>query len=267
MLLDETMQPEVEETPAEQEQDAPEVDAGTAETDEQQTTEQREAQEKMIPQSELDRIIGERLARERKKREEELASDPYRKFVERQAKEYGMTPDEYLAEVERQEAIAAVEDEAYELGMSPEALLKQREMERKLKEIEEKEAKQKEQQEQEQRQAEVWQEQQKLFTEKFPTIPIEKVMGDKEFIEYAKEFAPNVSLARRYERYLRDKELASLAKEHGLESRSLRSTSSGRETSNPNDYGLTAEQQELAKAAGMTLKQFYDRLPPRNRRK
>jgi hypothetical protein len=256
-----TLQPEAEETlPVEQ------VDGGTTEAEEAKEPEQQ-SEEKLIPQSELDRIIGDRLARERKKFEEERSSDPHRKFVERQAKKYGMTPDEYLAEVERQEALAAVEEEAELQGMSPEALLKQREMERKLKEIEEKEAKQKEQQEQEQRQAELWQEQQKLFTEKFPTIPIEKVMGDKEFIEYAKEFAPNVSLARRYERYLRDKELASLAKEHGFESRSLRSTSSGRETSNPNDYGLTAEQQELAKAAGMTLKQFYDRLPPRNRRK
>lgn len=255
---DKTLQTEVEETLPEEK-----VDGSTTETE--VAKEPQKPEEKLIPQSELDRIIGERLARERKKLDEEKANDPHRKFIERQAKRHNMTPEEYLAEVDRLQALADAEEEAKSKGIPAEALLRQKELERKLAEIERREAEQKQKAEEEAKQREVSERWAKEFAEKYPQTPIQTALQDSEFMEFAKDFAPNVSLARRYERYLREKQLSELAKQHGEELNSLRSTSSGRTQSDGQTYGLSAEQQELAKAAGLTMKQYHDLLPRRRK--
>jgi hypothetical protein len=106
---------------------------------------------------------------------------------------------------------------------------------------------------------ESWNKEISEFEEKYSTVDIAKLAEDKKFIKFAK--GKNMPLVERYEEYLEflgDSEKEFTAK---IQSNIDRSTSSGKQKGDAlgGTYGLTADEQELAKENGMTLKEYYER--------
>jgi hypothetical protein len=106
---------------------------------------------------------------------------------------------------------------------------------------------------------EAWNKQVKDFEEKYESIDIAKLAEDKKFIKFAK--GKDMPLTEMYEEYLDflgDSEKEFTAK---IQSNIDRSTSSGKQKGDAlgGTYGLSADEQELAKENGMTLKEFYER--------
>lgn len=117
--------------------------------------------------------------------------------------------------------------------------------------------------ERKQKDDEVWNKQVKDFEEKHSTVDIGKLAEDKKFLKFAK--GKNIPLTEIYEEYidfLGDSEKEFVAR---VQSNIDRSTSSGKEKGDAlgGTYGLSADEQELAKENGMTLKEYADR---KNRR-
>jgi hypothetical protein len=218
--------------------------------------------EKLIPQSEVDRIVQERLSRERKKHE------PFSQFVERQAKKHGLDPEAYLREVERQEALASVKDEADTKGVDPETLLELKRTKERLAELERKEADERAREAATKTQQAEFAKQVADFNATYPSVDVAKLAENADFMEFVKDLNPNLTLIKMYERYVRFNEAEKLAKKATTDANASRSTSSGRDTNSGGvDYGLTANQKQLAKENGMTEAEYAELHKQYKRRK
>jgi hypothetical protein len=208
---------------------------------------------KLIPQSEVDRIVQERLARDRKKVEPSLS------FIERQAKKHGLSPEDYIRAVEEQEALESVKDEAEEKGVDPETLLELKRSKEKLAELERKEAEERAKRDAEEAQRGEWEKQVADFTAAYPGVDVAKLAENAEFMDFIKDLNPSLPLTRMYERFTKYSDAEKAARKANADANSQRSTSSGRDVSSGGvDYGLSDHQKELAKAAGMTEKEYFE---------
>lgn len=113
----EGMQPTEPTQPIENNPVDPAGDNGTPPAQEPVNVQQPQG-EKTFTQTDIDRIVGERLSRERQK------YTPYQSFVESQAQQYGMTPDEYLQAVEQQKQEEKNQQFQQQYGIDPEAISK-----------------------------------------------------------------------------------------------------------------------------------------------
>ena len=242
---------------AEQEPDAhgEKPDADAAKDSDTKGQGEGEKAEKMLPQSEVDRIVKERLAREKSKHEQEVGKFvPYQKFVEAQAKKHGMSPQEYLTAVEEAERLESVADEAEKAGMQPEAYLEYQDAKEKAKAYEAKQ----QQEQAEAKSREEWERQVSEFKEKHPNVDLYKLGGNADFLEFIEELSPKLSLADKYDRYMKYRAAEKAAKEAEEKSRAERGTSSGRGVSEGEDYGLSDTQKRLAKENGMSYKEYAE---------
>jgi hypothetical protein len=106
---------------------------------------------------------------------------------------------------------------------------------------------------------EAWNEQVKAFEEKYSTVDLGKVAQDPKFQKFVKgKGMPLVELYEDYLEFLGDSEKDFIAK---VQSNIDRSTSSGKQKGDAlgGTYGLNADEQELAKENGMTLKEYSER--------
>jgi hypothetical protein len=223
-------------------------------------------------QMEIDRIVGDRLTRERSK----YADYDDLKEIEKELEEFNFTgtPAEkkaaikaykeslreqqqssYQEEIEQAAGDGEIPDEKVINALAKKFGVSADKVERAIKKsIEADEAADKKQKDDE-----AWNKQVKDFEEKYENIDIAKLAEDKKFIKFAK--GKGMPLTEMYEEYLDflgDSEKEFTAK---IQSNIDRSTSSGKQKGDAlgGTYGLSADEQELAKENGMTLKEFYER--------
>jgi glutamyl/glutaminyl-tRNA synthetase len=238
-----------------------------------------EKQEKMLPQSQVDKIVKERLERESKK----YADYEDMKEIVKNLKEYGYK-GETAAEIKHQvkqaveiykkeKEIEELQEEAEAENVSPKVLQKMKELERELAGLKEekqqsekikKEAEEAARKEAELKEAEKaeFERMTEEFNAKYPDVNIEALANNPKFFKFAQRSNPNLSLMEIYEDYV---ELVGSAEAEALkkyQSKANRSTNSGKlnQSTDGGTYGLNPRQQALAKSAGMTNKEYAERL-------
>jgi transcriptional regulator with XRE-family HTH domain len=227
-------------------------------------------------QMEIDRIVGDRLTRERSK----YADYDDLKEIEKELEEFNFTgtPAEkkaaikaykeslreqqqssYQEEIEHAAGDGEIPDEKVLNALAKKFGVSADKVEKAIKKsIEAEEAA-----EAKLRDDEAWEKQVKAFEEKYSTVDIAKLADDKKFIKFAKgKGLPLTEIYEEYLEFLGDSEKEFVAK---VQSNIDRSTSSGRQKGDAlgGTYGLSADEQDLAKENGMTLKEYADR---KNRR-
>lgn len=248
-----------EEIAASIEDDDESLDLLDAEEDEQvePETEEKQAepkqQEKLIPQSKVNKIVEDRLARYKKKAQE--SASPYFKFIEEHAKEYGMTPDEYIAAVSKTKVRESVQEKAEELGMTPDEYIEIEEAKRKAEAYDKQQLESKAQAE---RNA-AFEKHVKEFNKKHPNVDVAKLAGNEEFMSFIADLNPNLSLAQRYDKYVEYKGAEKAKILLSQAQKEERSTHAG-PASKGRDFGLTEIQKELAIEAGMSFEEYHNRL-------
>lgn len=93
-----------------------EVSAEVDNSPEEVGSEEAGAQPQTFSQADIDRIVQSRLQREREK------YSPYQSFVEESARQYGMTPEQYIQAVQEQKEQAEREEFEQQYGISPDAI-------------------------------------------------------------------------------------------------------------------------------------------------
>jgi hypothetical protein len=221
-------------------------------------------------QAEVDRIVGDRLSREKSKYADyddlaeiakELEDFNYtgtpaeKKAAIKAYKESLREQSSYQEEIEHAANDGEIPDEKVINALAKKFGTTADKVERAIKKsIEADEAA-----DRKQKDDEAWNKQVKDFEEKYENIDIAKLAEDKKFIKFAK--GKGMPLTEMYEEYLDflgDSEKEFTAK---IQSNIDRSTSSGKQKGDAlgGTYGLSADEQELAKENGMTLKEFYER--------
>jgi len=216
-------------------------------------------------QAELNRIVEERLGREKAK----YADYEDIKGIAEELKAFGYegTPKDIREAVKSQREAAAkqaeleaLKDEAKQSGNSPELLATIKKLEAKIEALE-KPIQAKAQEEEAQKEAKKrWDEQVVEFEGAYPDIDMTSLADDEDFMDFLRASAPNQSVAKVWGRYSKLVGKAKAEATAKIKSNVDRSTSSGRSKSDPNGgtYGLSSTQQDLAKKAGMSLKEYSD---------
>lgn len=220
---------------------------------------------KTFTQEEVDRILGERLARERASK---VDYDDLKEVTELVTQfGYSGTPAEIKAalraEAEERRKTAELQElqeEAETSGTSPELLAEIKALKKELNEIKTDKQKEKKEIEDRQRASDAWAEQVNQFQEKHPDVDVEKLGKNEKFLSFLKKANPNVPLVDAYETYIDLVGSAEKAAIEKIQSNAERSTSSGRQKGDPSGgtYGLNDYQQGLAKANGMSFKEYAD---------
>jgi hypothetical protein len=216
-------------------------------------------------QAELNRIIEDRLGREKAKYADH---DDIRGVVEElKAFGYEGTPKEIREAVKTQrEAVAkqaeleALKHEAQTTGTSPELLAEMKAIKAELADIK-KDKQAIIQQTEAKKQADIiWDGQVKEFGELFPDIDLPSLNDDEDFMDFWQASAPSQTISKVWERYSKLVGKAKADATAKIKSNVDRSTSSGRSKGDPTGgtYGLSSSQQDLAKKAGMSLKEYSD---------
>jgi DNA repair exonuclease SbcCD ATPase subunit len=216
-------------------------------------------------QAEVDRIIGERLARAKA---EKPADYDDLKEIESEIGEFfeGATPAEkkeairaYKAEVKAQKELEELEKQAKATGKDPDLLKAIQTLEKKIESLEGERNASKQAVEQKQQQEENWTKQVNEFKEANEDIDLEKLNKDEDFIEYAS--GRSGTLKTLYEGYvkftskLREKTADEITAK--FKAKELGSTGSGKGgKGDAGEYGLTDRQKTLAKANGMSYKDY-----------
>jgi hypothetical protein len=226
-------------------------------------------------QSEVNRIVGERLARVKSDKPEdyddlqEIAKDleefgysgtpAEKKAAIKAYKESLKAQSNYQEEIEQYANDGEIPDEkvinalAKKFGTTADKVEKAMKKVISLDEAEEKK----------QKDDESWNKQVTDFETKYESIDVGKLADDKKFIKFAKgKGMPLVEVYEEYLEFLGDSEKEFTAK---IQSNIDRSTSSGKQKGDAlgGTYGLSADEQELAKENGMSYKDFSER---KNRR-
>jgi transcriptional regulator with XRE-family HTH domain len=222
-------------------------------------------------QDELNRIIGERVARVKSEKPsdyddlQEIAKEleefgyagtpAEKKAAIKAYKESLREQSSYQEEIEHAANDGEIPDEKVINALAKKFGVSADKIEKAIKKsIEADEAAEKKQKDDE-----AWNKQVKDFEEKYENIDIAKLAEDKKFIKFAKgKGAPLTEMYEEYLDFLGDSEKEFTAK---IQSNIDRSTSSGKQKGDAlgGTYGLSADEQELAKENGMTLKEFYER--------
>lgn len=216
-------------------------------------------------QAELNRIIEERLSREKAK----YADYDDVKGIAEELKAFGYegTPREIREAVKSQREAAAkqaeleaLKDEAKQDGASPALVAAIKKLEAKIEALEKPIQAKAQEEEAQKAAAEAWNAQVKEFEETYPDIDMTSLADDEDFMDFLRASAPNQSMAKVWGRYSKLVGKAKAEATAKIKSNVDRSTSSGRSKSDPNGgtYGLSSTQQELAKKAGMSLKEYSD---------
>jgi transcriptional regulator with XRE-family HTH domain len=225
-------------------------------------------------QKEIDRIVSERLTREKSK----YVDYDDLKEIEAELEEFGYTgtPAEkkaaikaykeslreqsnYQEEIEHYANDGEIPDEKVLNALAKKFGVPADKVEKAIKKV----ISIDEAEEKKQKDDEAWDKQVKAFEEKYETVDIGKLAEDKKFIKFAKgKGLPLVELYEEYLDFLGDSEKEFTAK---IQANIDRSTSSGKQKGDAlgGTYGLSADEQELAKENGMTMKEYSER---KNRR-
>ena len=205
-----------------------------------------EPKEKTFTQAELDTIIKDRLAREKKV---QVPETPYEKFVREQATKFGLTPDEYIGKVSKQQEREALEAEAQSRGKTVQEV----ETERRLMALEgEKQASLKVKQDQER-----FIEQEAELAKAYPKLDLKKLDQNERFIKFLVDSNPKLTLLQVYENYVELTGAVRKSTERIDEGRRERSTGAGGDS--PIDDAevlLTKDERKLCKLNGIKPSKF-----------
>lgn len=227
-------------------------------------------------QAEVNRIVGERLARVKAEKPEDY-EDLKEISTILEDFDFKGTPAEKKAalkaaqeQTRQQKELAELEEKAEEEGLTPAQAKKMKALEDSIEALNktigeitgERQAK-KQAEEMTKQQQENWNKQVSEFKEKHNDIDLEMLEKDEDFIEYATGRAGTLtSLYEGYEKYtsrLREKTADEIRAKY--KSKELLSTGTGKGSkTDTTDYGLTERQKSLAKANGMSWKEYADLL-------
>lgn len=215
-------------------------------------------------QAEIDRVVQERLNRERSKYND--YEDVKAITEELKAFGYEGTPAEIRAaikqqreEIQKQQELEELQQQANDEGTSPELLAEIKELKKELSTLKGERDAQKEAEEQKKANDEAWNKQVNEFKEVHPEVDLDALADDKKFAKFVK--GKNMPLLELYEDFMdftgeSDAEIAAR-----IAIKKERSTGSGKEASSEGStHGLTLRQQQLAKSNGMTYKEYADYL-------
>lgn len=224
---------------------------------------------KTFTQEDVDRIVGERLSREKASKADYEDLKEIAESLEVYGYKGSVADKKALfkqhAEAKRQaEEVEALEEEANKTGSSPEMLARLKKAEDLLAKIEEKEQKQQQEMENKQKADEAWVLQAKLFQDKYPDVNMPKLAENERFMKFLR--SSTLPFVEAYEDYIDLVGGAEKAAIEKIKANDDRSTSSGRAKGNPEGgtFGLTDNQQALAKKNGMTNKEYaelYKQIP------
>jgi sugar phosphate isomerase/epimerase len=221
---------------------------------------------KTFTQEEVDKIIGERLARDRSK----YADHDELKEIAAELAEFGFTgtPAEVKAAIKaqkealkKQAELEQLKEEAKTNGTTPEMLSEIKTLKAKLEELERERQAKKAEDEAATKAKEAEAKMVKDFTEKYPDVDIDKLKQDKKFMKYLSQTARNIPLIDVYESYQELVGGTETEVTEKIKANISRTTSSGKSKGEADGgtYGLTADEQELARENKMTCKEFAER--------
>jgi hypothetical protein len=220
-------------------------------------------------QKEVDRILNERFGREgiadMREIMETLKDFDYtgtpaevKAAIKQQAEIY----KQQKAEAAKQQELEDLQEEARKKGTSPELTAEIKALKDEIAELKKDKENAKKAADEQKKGAEVWNTQVSEFKEKHPEIDLAKLDKDEKFIKFVRRSHPGLSLTEKYEDYLEFVGGAQADAIKRIQSNIDRSTSSGRQGGDKTGgtYGLTPNQQALAKENDMTFEEYANYL-------
>jgi hypothetical protein len=218
-------------------------------------------------QAEVDRIIGQRITSVKAS----YVGYEDLKEVADLVKEFGYqgsTADikaTLKTEVEARKKAAELkdlEDEATTTGTSPEILAAIKELKKELAEIKQDKQQQQKDMEEKQKADESFKEQVTEFNEKHPDVDVGKLNENKRFMDFLNDARAGLSLLQVYDKYIDLVGGAEKAAIEKIKANDDRSTFSGKAKADPSGgtYGLTENQQTLARKNDMSFKEYAEAL-------
>lgn len=227
--------------------------------------EQHQEPDKAFTQADVDRIVGERLARERGK----YSDHADLKEIEAMLEDYGYTGTaaekkillrQMTQAAKVQQNNANIQRQAEETGLPPEFLAELNSLKGELQTLKQEKEYERSTKNQKAQADAAFADNVADFKIHYPNVTLEELVKVPEFVEFVQDSNPAHSLAKIYGRYVKYVGEHDKANADKTKANIDRSTASGKGKGDAQggSYGLTTNQQRLAKDAGMSLKEYSE---------